>query len=235
MSFFIPILTIILATLILTSLQLVPGVFALFYHYALGKNSTKKAHSLSPYFILGHATFLIIIWLLIYSFIFVLCYNLSNEFINLTIYIIAGLLFAESLLSFFRYYQKGTATELFISRTTAKALTVHAENSKTASDIFTLGFFSGIPELLFAAPIFAISSLALMQIDINLRPLILSICVVLALLPLFIILQLYRSDRNLANLERLRVHLKPIFRLIICLSFLGLAIAGISLGVISHG
>ena len=52
MNVFASIGIVLLAMLIMASLQLVPGVFALFFHYALGKHSLKKASGLGLFFIL---------------------------------------------------------------------------------------------------------------------------------------------------------------------------------------
>ena len=65
MSFFISVIILVLAMLIQVSMQLTPGTFALFYHYALGKNSRTKADNLSLYFTLGVITFMAIVWILL--------------------------------------------------------------------------------------------------------------------------------------------------------------------------
>ena len=79
MSIFIPVAILIVATLIQAFMQLTPGVFALFYHYALGKNSSTKADDLSLHFILGVITFIVITWLLIYALIFSIFYNKKDK------------------------------------------------------------------------------------------------------------------------------------------------------------
>lgn len=235
MGIFISGVILVLVALILASMQLTPGTFILFYHYTLGKNSAKKASALSLYFILGYATFLVITWLLVHSLIFAVFYFLqitNSQFFNWTL---AGILFVESILSLFFYYKKGKFTALFIPRSIAKTLEIHAQNSKTRTDAFTLGFLSSIPELLFTLPLFALSSITLMQISYPLRATTLILSLLVIVFPLFYFIYLFFSNHNLAEIERLRIRLKPTFRLIICFGFLALTFAIINLGVNYYG
>ena len=62
MSIFISVVILILVALIQISMQLTPGIFMLFYHYALGKKSRNKADDLNLSFILGAETFIATIW-----------------------------------------------------------------------------------------------------------------------------------------------------------------------------
>lgn len=235
MSIFISGVILVLVALILACMQLVPGVFILFYHYALGKNSAKKAHGLSPYFILGYVVFLVATWFIVHNLIFAIFYHLGDISTQFFSWALAGVLLAESVLSFLFYYRKGKFTELFISRPVAKALDVHAQNSKTRTDAFTLGFLSGIPELIFTLPLFIISSIALMNIPSHFRIVALIFSLSLAIFPFIHLIHLFHFDHNLAEIERLRIRLKPIFRIIICLGFLTLAFATVNLGVNYYG
>ncbi len=235
MSIFISGVILVLVALILACMQLVPGVFILFYHYALGKNSAKKAHGLSPYFILGYVVFLVATWFIVHNLIFSIFYHLEDTSIKFFSWALAGILLAESILSFLFYYRKGKFTELFISRPVAKALDVHAQNSKTRTDAFTLGFLSGVPELIFTFPLFAISSTALMKINPLFRASALILSLLIIILPFVYLVYLFHFDHNLAEIERLRIRFKPIFRLTICLGFLALAFAAINLGFSYYG
>ena len=101
MSVFVSIGIVILAMLIMASLQLVPGVFALFHHYACGKYSAKKASTLCLFFILGSeiiAAFLFITAIYIADILFLNDLDPRN---NVLTWISAGVLIALSIASFF--------------------------------------------------------------------------------------------------------------------------------------
>ena len=216
-------------------MQLVPGTFALFYHYAIGKNSSTKADNLSLYFILGTITLMATIWLLVYTFIFKVFYDKINFYLDFIPWIMTGIFFAESIASLFFYYRKGKFTTLFISRSVARNLNSHAQKTKNRSDAFILGFFSGIPELIFTLPLYIVTSIELMKINFSLRPLFIIFYIIISIIPLFIIRTLYRCDYNLAKIERARIHAKIFIRIFISISFTLLAIAVIGTGVFNYG
>lgn len=221
--------------LIQAFMQLTPGVFALFYHYALGKNSPTKADNLSLYFILGTITFMTIIWLLVYAFIFAIFYNKAELCLNFFPWLMAGIFLAESIASLFFYYRKGKFTALFISRSTAKNLDLNAKRVKNRSDAFVLGFFSGIPELIFTLPLYTISVIELMEANFSIRSIFIIAYILISTIPLFAIRTFYRHDYTLAKIEHTRVRAKLSIRLFICIGYLLLAIATISLGGFNHG
>ncbi len=221
--------------LIQASMQLAPGIFALFYHYALGKNSSAKASNLCLYFILGTITFMATIWLLIYAFVFTVFYNNVDVCLNFFPWLMAGVFLAESIAGLFFYYRKGKFTTLFIRRSTAKSLSTHADKAKSRSDAFILGFFSGVPELIFTLPLYIVSVTELMKINSPLRSLFIVAYIVISIIPLLTIHTLYRQDYNLAKIEQIRIRFKPVIRVLISISFLILAIATISIGVLNHG
>ena len=235
MGIFIPVIILILATLIQTSMQLTPGIFSLFYHYALGKYSSIKTDNFSLYFILGVITFMVTTWLLAYAFIFSILCNKIDLCLNFLPWLMAGIFLAESIASLFFYYRKGKFTTLFIPRSVAKNLDFHAKKIKNRSDSFVLGFFSGISELIFTLPLYIVSAIELMRVDLSLRPVLIILYIIFSIVPLFIIRTLFRHDYNLAKIERIRIRIKPFVRIIICVGFLFLALTVISLGVLNHG
>lgn len=208
-------------------MQLVPGIFALFYHYALGKKSVKKADDLSLYFIFGTETFVAVVWFLAFFILPIIPKPLF--------WIIAGVLIAESLISLFFYYRKGHGTALFLPRHSAKVLEEHAKNVKTNSDAFVLGFFANTPELFFTLPLYFIAVAILTRDYFFPYAAYIIISILLTILPLFVIHILYRTDHNLAEIERSRVRLKPFVRLFLSVMFLMLAALAINLGVLSYG
>ena len=235
MSIFIPVAILIVATLIQAFMQLTPGVFALFYHYALGKNSSTKADDLSLHFILGVITFIVITWLLIYALIFSIFYNKIEFYPNFLPWLMAGIFLAESIASLLFYYRKGKFTTLFIPRSIAKNLDFHARKVKDRSDAFILGFFSSIPELIFTLPLYIVSAIELMRINFSLRSIFIILYIIISIIPLFTIRTLYRHNHTLAKIEHTRIRAKLFIRILFCIGFLLLALAVIKLGVLNHG
>lgn len=212
MSFFTSLITLILATLIQGLMQLSSGVFATFYHYALGKKSRKKADDFSLYFILGTEIFIAATFLILCIFIFTF-YNQIDSHTNLFSWILAGIFAFEALFSFFFYYRKGKTTELsFIPRFIEKNLTNHISNIKTRSDAFVLGFISNIPELIFTLPIYIFLIINLIDFDILPRTMIIILYVVATIFPPILTFSLYHSGHNFADIARLRLRYKPLVR-----------------------
>ena len=225
----------ILVVLIQSMMQLTPGIFLLFYHYLIGRKSTKKASDYSLYFILGSLTYIVIIWLACYGIIFNIFCSQSNLNIDIFIWIMAGILFAESILVFFYYFRKSKATALFIPRSTANQIEMQTKNIKTRLDAFLLGFFSGMPELFFTLPIYIVSTIGLMSLNNFPRFVFIIIYIIFAISPLFYIRSLYKYDYNLAEIERRRVKTKPFIKLILCISYLLLTFVTIGIGVLNNG
>ena len=214
-----------LAMVIMASLQLTPGVLMLFYHYALGRYSKHKASRLTLFYILGVETISACLFLssyyLAYTFFF---HNFSSG--NIVTYIATGILFALAFASFFFYYRHGSSTSLFIPRDFAKALDHNAKTIKTPSDAFALGAFSCTCELAFTLPLYLITSIELMQLDINpvSNHLLTLLYIVFPIVPLLITRWRFQSGHNLAELQRARVKNKTFTRIILSLSYLTIAI-----------
>ena len=98
MSIFISVIILIMLSLIQFLMQLSSGIFMLFYHYALGKKSAKIADNLSLYFILGVEFFTAAVWFTVFLIL--------PDASPILFWILAGILFAESLASLFFYYRK---------------------------------------------------------------------------------------------------------------------------------
>ena len=235
MSIIISVIILILAMLISFFMQLTPGTFALFYHYALGKTSAKKADDRSLSFILGTEIFVVTVWLIIYFLAFFFFYNASESAREIFVYIMAGIFFAEAFAGAFLYYRKGKSTALFLSRRLARSLDEHIKKQKTRSDCILLGAFTSLIELVFTLPLYIISASILVNSVSLPHPLIAAIFPIIAVLPLFIIRNIFRFGRNLAEIQRVRVKLKPFVRSILFFGYILLGLAIIYLGVINHG
>lgn len=229
MSVLTSLIILFLAMLIQAFLQLTPAIFTLFYHSALAKTSEKKADDLSLSFILGVEVFHAIIFLSVFSIISwaISSPHFETEILN---WILAGIFGALSVASFF-YYFRSRGTELFIPRKIAKNLSTRAKNLKTRSDAWILGFFAGVPELLFTLPLFMICSLTALKFAGLSTPTIIILYILVATVPLFILRALFRGGLNLADIQRLRVKNKSFFRLTITLGYLFLAFLIIANGV----
>lgn len=227
MSVFISVGIVILAMLIMASLQLVPGIFALFYHYALGKYSKTKAATLALFFILGSeiiAAFFFIAAIYIADVLFLNDLDPRN---NILTWIFAGILIALSIASLLFYFRHphGKDTELFIPRKFAKALDLRANKTKTPSDAFALGALSNIPELIFTLPLYIITATEIihMHTEYLADNLLTIIYILVPTIPLFILYYSFRFKHNLATVMKTRIRDKAFHRF--CLSFSYLTIA----------
>ena len=235
MSVFTSLGIILLAMLIQGFLQTSPGIFTIFYHHALGKTNAKKADDQSLSFILGVEIAIAIFFLIIY---FIITYFASeNNFLKnpIFLYIMTGIFAAEAIFTFFFYFRPGkknkSTTRLFIPRPLAKNFTYHAEHVKNRTDTILLGFLSTTLELIFTLPLFIILTTEILNLSPRFNFIFIIAYIIVATIPLFTVRTLYRTGHNLAEIERLRVKKKLLFRFIISLSFLAIA----ALTLISSG
>ena len=237
MSIFTSLSFLILIVLTLSFLQLPSGVFTLFYHHALGKNSKKRAADLSLFFILGVQTASVALFLICYSLIYATFLNQPGFETNLPAWILAGVLLALAIFSFFFYFRKSSATSLYIPRRLAAAFKNHIKIVKNRSDAFALGAVSSALESLFTLPLFLLASVEIMRLDSSPCPrnLLAFLVVSLPLLPLFFIRAMFRTNHTLAEVERRRVSSKTFFRLALTLGYLALAILIITFRIFNYG
>ena len=214
---------IVFSMLILMSLQLIPGIFALVTHYAFGKYSAKKASDLALFFIIGVESAFTITILLVYLMLTTIYSVIPN--INILTWIICGIIAALGLASFFFYYRKGDNSELFISRSLAKNINIKARSIKKRSDAFILGFLSPLPELIFTIPLYVAASIAIVEIGENTiaRAGLVSLFVFLTIIPI-LFYQLFSQHYNLATYLRFRFKNKTFFRVFISIMYFILAI-----------
>ena len=225
MGIITPIGIVILAMVIMASLQLVPGVFALFYHYALGKFSQKHASILTLYFILGAEVIAACLFLSSFYLTYVFFFGFARPEVSILSPVIAGILIALAFVSFFFYYRKGSGTRLFIPYKYAKAIDINAKSVKTRSDAFMLGAVSGTHELIFTLPLYILTAIEIMEMNINYHfNNILTIFYILTpVIPLFFIRWRFQAGYNLADYMRSRLRDKTFTRF--CISFCYLVIA----------
>lgn len=221
--------------LILGLLQLSPALFTLFYHYALGKYSRSKADNLSLDYILGTESITAIIWFSLYAIFFAIFYHNPGLSASIIPWILAGIIFAESIIIALFYYRKGSSTALFISRRIARSLTTEAQKAHTRKNAFLLGFVSKIPELIFTLPLYILIIYILAYSTFIPTTLTIIFFIIISTVQLFVIHIAYRTGHSLADIHRYRVKTKPFIRLALSLSFLLLAIATIYLGVSFNG
>lgn len=223
MSVFASIGIVIIAMLIMASLQLVPGVFALFHHYALGKYSRRNASSLSLFFILGTeiiSAFLFIASFFIASVIFLNDLNPRN---NVITWIFVGIFAALSITSFFFYFRHPYSkdTVLFLPRRFALILNKRAHDVKTPSDAFILGALSNIYELVFTLPLYIITAAEIMYMHTEYIAdnLLTILYILISAVPLLIMYFSFLSGKTLADIERSRVKDKTFHRFAISFGY----------------
>ena len=217
---------IVLAVLIMASLQLSPGVFAFFYHYVLGKFSKRKASDLTLFFIIGAEIINALIFLAVYfllSFFMLGNFGLKNDIFS---YALIGVFSVLAIICFFFYYRRGSGTQLFIPRSYAKGLDRVANSTNSRKEAVLLGTLAGSYELVFTLPLFIIVATIALEFSISHLPanLIAILFVVSPLLPLFIIRWQYQSGHNLAEIIRLRIKNKIFIRSMLTLCFFLIAV-----------
>lgn len=216
-------------------LQLSPGVFSVFYHYALGKTTAKKADDQALSFILGTeiatATFFLITYFLITFF------ATENNFLNSTfLWVMAGIFFTLGIFTFSCYFKLGkknkNTTKLFLSRHMAESFVYHATHTKNRTDTIILGFLSTTAELIFTLPLFIISSVEILNLSPRYNFIFIILYIIVATIPLFATRMLFRTGHNLAEIEKLRIKRKLLFRFVISVSYILVAILTFISGVI---
>lgn len=231
MSFFISVGILAIATLLQASMQLVPGIFTIFYHYARGKYSRRKADDLALFFVIGTIVFSAIFFLSLYTVYFSIFYHLPDLEMHLFPWIMAGVFLGLSIVSFFLYFRKSRGTELFISRSIAKHLHSRAKNASSRTDSFLLGLLSGVAELFFTLPLFIIVAIATNNIDYSIRSVLSLIFIMAPAIPIFSFFTMYHSGYNLAEIQRRRVKNKTFFRFMIVIGYFLLVFAAINIGI----
>ena len=228
MNVFVSVGIVILAMLIMGSLQLVPGVFALLYHYASGKYSTKKASTFGLFFIIGAE--------IISAFLFITSIYISNALFindldphnNILTWISIGILIALSITSFFFYFRHSHSkdTELFVPRRIADNLNLRASRVKSPSDAFALGVVSNIPEMIFTLPLYIITATEIiyMHTEYIADDFLTIVYILISAIPLLIVYYSFRTKHNLATIMRSRIHNKTFHRLCLSLSYATIAV-----------
>lgn len=235
MSFFTSLGIVILAMLIMASLQFQSGVFTLFYHHALGKYSKNKASDLTLFFILGAETAA--------ACLFLSSFYVSNLFFlyhfrpeaSFFAWVMVGILLALSIMSLFCYYRPGNGTKLFIPRRCVRNVNRHIQSAKSRSDAFTLGALSSICELPFTLPLYIITSAEIMEMTVEFHSshLLTILYIIIPTIPLFIIRWRFQIGQNLADIQKSRVKDKNFTRIILSFSYLAIAILFIYFRIIS--
>ena len=225
MSVFTSLGILVTAMLIMALLQLTPGIFLLFRHYASGKYSARKASDLALFFILGVETAVVIFLLSLYFIITAISPTIidSNNFF----YWFMSTVFAILCFAFlFCYFRKGAGTRLFISRSLASKIDHKAKTIKSRSDAFTLGITSIIPELIFTLPLFIISIACISSIATEsvLRSGLIILFAISAVLPLIIYNITFNIDHHLASLIKFRFKNKTFIRFFVSFLYLLLSI-----------
>lgn len=229
MSVFISVGIVILAMLIMASLQLVPGVFALFYHYASGKYTEQKVSRLALFYIIGVEIIAAFLFVAAFYLSYVLFINDLDPHNNILTWTFVGILIALALASFFFYFRSPrskSSSELFIPRKFAASLDSYARKVKSPSDAFALGALANIPELIFTLPLYIITATEIMYMHTEYLAddFLTVLYIVISAIPLLISYYSFRSGHTLADIMRLRIRDKTFHRLCLSLSYLTIAV-----------
>ena len=225
MSSFLSVIIIVVAMVIQAFLQLNPGIFACFYHYALGKTSAKKADDAALSYILGVEIFTAITFLITYI---IINFATTDEIISSNIYmaILAGIFIAEAVITFFFYFKrnrKQKSTQLFLPRHTVKNLITHIKKAHNRSDTIILGIITTALELFFTLPLYIIISTEILNINSRFGFVYIIAYVIITTIPLFVIRTVFRTNHNLAEIQRFRIRKKFPIKLILTIGYLTIA------------
>ena len=214
--------------LIMASLQLIPNSFALFYHYASGKYSHKKASTLSLFFILGAEIISVCLFISAFYLSYLVFLNDLSPRNNILAWIFVGILISLSIISFFFYYRSNhsKSTELFIPRSIAKTIHLRARTIKAPSDAFVLGALVNVCELFLTLPLYIITSTEIMcmHTEYPADDFMTVLYIITPIIPLFFTYFSFQTGHNLADIHRNHVKDKTFHRLIISSSYLTIAI-----------
>lgn len=204
-------------------LQLAPGVFAYFYHYAFGKYSKKAAGFLTNFFLFG--------FLLANAAIFTIVFFAVSDS-ELLRAIMAGIFVALGVAGAAFYFRRSSASELYIPRRLSAALLKKARKSNKAFGALLLGAMSALSECLFTVPLYIMATLQIKYFDSGLIQFeLIAIDLVLLLIPFIIFRVLFHSGGNLADIIRMRVRNKNYCRLMLLFVFILLAAGLYNFGV----
>lgn len=214
MNVFTPLSILILSMLIIASMQLIPNLFAYFYHYASGKYSSKKLGALSIFYILGAEALAVIIFIILNFLIYVFSFMNFDFTEGVFLWAAIGLLFSLGIAFFCFYYRKGKEATLFISRNLALNLRNRASSVKNKSDAFILGFVSGIPELIFTLPLYLLVLIAITKNFLLTAPcsFVLASFILIIISPLFFIYAYFKLGNNFADYLKIHKKNKTFFR-----------------------
>lgn len=212
----------IVAMLIQASLQLLPSIVMIFRHYVYAKQTQKKAKYLMAYFLLGAAGAVALILTMSY---------MSIPDVPLTRWILAGVLIALAGASIWLYFRKGQQTELFLPRSMARNLVERVKGVSKRSDALILGLATSFLELAFSLPVYVVVAVKLNGFYSGvLRAELVLMNVLATMIPAILILMLYRSGKNLAEIQRTRVKNKKFYRILLSVCYLTLAVLVMGFG-----
>ncbi len=223
MSVFTSFGIVIIAMLIFGTLQLTSGVFALFYHYALGKFSKAKASDLALFFFFG--TEIISACLFLATYFLMSIFLFDNSELQQLAWGFAGLFVALALFSPLFYYRRGKGSKLFIPRSYAEAIDHNAKTVQNRSGAFLFGLLSGSCELILTLPLYLITSIEILKIESLGLPasLMAIVFAITPTVPLFFTYLQYRCDYNLADIMKKRSKIKSLVRIALCLFYSAIA------------
>ena len=148
----------------------------------------------------------------------------------------SGIFAALGVFAFFCYFRLGkknkNTTKLFLTRHAAESFLYHATHNKNRTDTILLGFLATTAELIFTLPLFIISSVEILNLSPRFNFIFIIVYIVVATIPLFTTRMMFRTNHNLAEIQKIRIKQKLLFRIIISVSYITIAVLTFISGVI---
>lgn len=210
----------ILATLILTFLQLKTGIFAMLYHFASGKKGKRYADVLTFYYMVGI--------LLITAPLATVFLSIPDSSTFRTI--MASICFALAFLALAFYFRYKKGSQLYLMRTTVTVLNAGAKKARWI-DALMLGIASGIVEFIFTVPVYLIVAVEINNIDrIDLQAAIVIAEVLAGIIPVLLYHSFFWRGLNIADIGKLREKNKDFYRYVLFICYMSIGLILINFG-----
>lgn len=194
-------IVIFLASLVHACFQLSISVLTMLSGRSLGsKLSPRKIDTLSIFFVIGS---MIMTFLLLSSFLLIICYVDESLITALDWSIICGLTIGVGLAIWLFYYRKN-GTSIWIPRSFAEFLNTKIKTAKNPMDTLTLGIMSVLGEIIFIIAPVSSCCLAILSLPSYFQPVGIIIYVLASSSSLLILWLLISHGKSISSIQKWR-------------------------------
>lgn len=219
MEMIVPFSEVFLAAVIHATLQLSLGALLLLYHASLGKHVRKKTRFLVDSYISGMG---MLVFLGLAATIFVLDRYFEKPLYIEELVIVAGMLVALAIATWFFYYRRGKSTELWLPRSVARFIDKRAKMTNSNTEAFSLGVLTSLAEMPFTIVLFVVAANSILVLPHLYQILAVAMYTIITIVPPIVLRFAIRKGQTVVDIQRWRVKHKLFFRLLTCVGFLAL-------------